>query len=339
MPTSTKLSSRHLVRLIFPLLSLAAACTTSSSKPAVDAEASAGAASSSQDPAPSQPSPVRASNHPTVQASLGSPTTLAVMEMRLDEAGPLTAETVASARWESARSGLINLNHTRAQGLEDGPEAIQIYFHALKHPTRGLFIIDTGVESALASNDHPLRTSAVGQAFNFGALRADAPLGSWLEDKQLSGVFLTHLHLDHVLGLQDVPREVPIFIGPTETALESPFHSYTQSTVDGLLEGRAALAEWKFDDARVIDVFGDASLFALGVPGHTPGSVAFVARTTEGAVLFTGDVCHTTWGWQNDVEPGTFSHDGAANAESLAHLRALAARHPKMAVRLGHQSL
>ncbi|XXX73357.1 hypothetical protein WMF30_37530 [Sorangium sp. So ce134] len=50
-------------------------------------------------------------------------------------------------------------------------------------------------------------------------------------------------------------------------------------------------------------------------------------------------MCHTVWGWRNDVEPETFSHDHADDARSLALLRALAARHPSMQVRLGHQSL
>lgn len=324
--------------LICPLLHLTwsvAACNPSASNAPVEARFSRDANA----PRASVPAAVSASTHATVRGSLGRLTTLASMEARLEEDGPLVAETILSARWQSARSGLINLRHVRAKQLEDGPEPIEIYFHAITHPTHGLYLIDTGIEEALAANEHPLRTSAVGQAFNFGALRADKPLGTWLKGEVPAGVFLTHLHLDHVLGFPDVPRDVPIFTGRGEAALQSSFHAYTQSAVDALLAERPALQEWPFDDGHVIDVFGDASLFALEAPGHTPGSVAFVARTTNGPVLFTGDVCHTAWGWQNDVEPGTFSHDVGANAASLRFLRALAARHPKMAVRLGHQAL
>lgn len=287
-------------------------------------------------PAPKAPP---ASTHDAGKATLGEPTTLQAMEALLDDAGPITVETVVSARWESSRSGLINLEHERAAALTDGAEPVEINFHALAHPTRGLYIIDTGAAQALAAHDHPLRTGAVGQAFNFGALRVEAGLGAWRGDRSLAGVLLTHLHFDHVLGLADVARDVPIFVGPGESAFESPFHALTQPVVDQLLDGRAALQEWVFDESGAIDVFSDASLFALAAPGHTPGSVAYVARTPEGPVLFTGDVCHTVWGWRNDVEPGTFSHDRADSARSLAFLRALAARHPSMQVRLGHQSL
>jgi glyoxylase-like metal-dependent hydrolase (beta-lactamase superfamily II) len=84
-------------------------------------------------------------------------------------------------------------------------------------------------------------------------------------------------------------------------------------------------------------VFGDGSLWALLVPGHTPGSTAYLARTTKGPVLLTGDTCHTRWGWEHDVAPGSFTADHAANVESLKRLRALVAEHPAIDVRLGHQ--
>jgi glyoxylase-like metal-dependent hydrolase (beta-lactamase superfamily II) len=106
---------------------------------------------------------------------------------------------------------------------------------------------------------------------------------------------------------------------------------------DQALEGKGALNELQFSADGVLDVFGDGSFWALYVPGHTKGSTAFLARTTQGPVLMTGDACHTKWGWDNGVEPGTFSDDKKASAESLARLRTLVERHPKIEVRLGHQ--
>jgi hypothetical protein len=54
-------------------------------------------------------------------------------------------------------------------------------------------------------------------------------------------------------------------------------------------------------------------------------------------VLFTGDACHTTWGWDNGVEPGDYSEDKPTSAASLAKLRAFVARHSRVDVRVGHQ--
>jgi hypothetical protein len=50
-----------------------------------------------------------------------------------------------------------------------------------------------------------------------------------------------------------------------------------------------------------------------------------------------GDACHTSWGWDHGVEPGTFSKDQPESAESLQQLQALVKRHPTIDVRLGHQ--
>jgi hypothetical protein len=56
-------------------------------------------------------------------------------------------------------------------------------------------------------------------------------------------------------------------------------------------------------------------------------------------VLLTGDACHTAWGWEHGVEPGTFSDDAEQSAASFAKLQRFAKRHPSLDVRLGHQPL
>jgi N-acyl homoserine lactone hydrolase len=53
--------------------------------------------------------------------------------------------------------------------------------------------------------------------------------------------------------------------------------------------------------------------------------------------LLTGDTCHTRWGWEHEVEPGSFTADSAKNLQSLKRLRALVAEHPSFEVKLGHQ--
>jgi glyoxylase-like metal-dependent hydrolase (beta-lactamase superfamily II) len=91
--------------------------------------------------------------------------------------------------------------------------------------------------------------------------------------------------------------------------------------------------------AGVVDIFGDGSVWALSVPGHTPGSTAYLVRTPGGPKLLVGDASHTSWGWIHGVEPGTFSADRPRSAESLATLRDLVRDHPAIEVYLGHQQL
>lgn len=289
-----------------------------------------------------------ATGHPVIPAAIGTQSSAATLESVVTTPGPVEVETVAAAEWKVPRSGLINLEHPRAQaaGLEDGEEPVTIYFHALRHPTRGLFIVDSGVERALHGDpENSLVRGIVRSAVNADAIRVKVDLASWLakQPQPLSGVFLTHLHLDHVLGLPDVPRGTPIFVGRGEARAGGMLHAFTRPTTDRALDGHSAVQEWQFEPdpsgrfAGVLDVLGDASIFAVHVPGHTPGSTAFVVRTPRGPVLLTGDACHTEFGWNHGVEPGTFSSDQPESRKSLASLEAFARRHPELDVRLGHQ--
>ncbi len=106
-----------------------------------------------------------------------------------------------------------------------------------------------------------------------------------------------------------------------------------------LLRGHEPLSESSFDrdESRVfegvVDIFGDGSAFAISVPGHTPGHVAYVVRTAEFPILIAGDASPTCWGWEHGVETGTFTADRALATLSLAQLR-----HGNVRIRLGHQT-
>lgn len=290
----------------------------------------------------------RASDHPVLHSELGAPASTEVFLERIDEPGPIEVETVHSATWRVARAGLINLEHPRAveAGLEDGEEPISIDFHVLRHPERGVYLVDTGVERRYRDSmeDTPI-SWLVRSAIDLDTLEVKRALGEYLQEQHAgpNGVLLTHLHLDHIMGMPDVPRGTPIFAGPGETEDRRWDHLFSRSSLDGALEGQRPIQEFHFVSADVapfegiVDVFRDQTLWALWVPGHTPGSVAYLARTPKGPVLITGDACHTRWGWEHNVEPGTFSSDQPRSRDSLARLQRFVALHPTVDVRLGHQ--
>lgn len=286
--------------------------------------------------------------HPEAPSDLGTARAEADLLAVIDRPGPLAVETVVSADWAVDRGGLLNLESpkARAAGLADGPEPIQIYFHAIRHPTRGTFLVDTGVERAL--RDAPDRAAFRGLAARFmhvDRLVVRRPLGDWLaaESSPVSGVLLTHLHLDHLTGMPDLPAGTPLYAGPGEATTRGLLNAFVRGATDRALDAKGAIRAWPFRrDATgrldgVVDVFGDGTLWALLLPGHTPGSTAYLARTPSGPVLLTGDVCHTRWGWDHGVEPGGFNGDSDAARVSFERLRAFAAEHPRMSVRLGHQ--
>ncbi len=288
------------------------------------------------------------SGHPAAPATWGEPARAARFEEELEKPGPIEVETVASATWKVPLEGMLNLEHPKARdaGLSDAEQPISVYFHALKHPTRGLFIVDTGVERAFTNDrEHAVVSGFIAKAAKVDSIVVQLDLASWLarQPQPLSGVFLTHMHLDHIMGMRDVPRGTPIFTGPGEARAGGFLNLFTRPITDRAFEGQAPIAEWQFQPdpdkrfAGVVDVFEDGSLWALLVPGHTPGSTAYLARTPQGPVLLAGDACHTAWGWEHGVEPGSFSRDVPQSAKSLHALEALVKRHPTIDVRLGHQ--
>jgi N-acyl homoserine lactone hydrolase len=286
-------------------------------------------------------------SHPEQPTKLGQAIEQFKMESLLEQAGPIELQTIESADWSVELSGLLNLNRPQAKaaGLTNRDEPIKVYLHLLRHPSRGLFMVDTGFSAQMARDPSSLGVGKILQfAMNFDRLKFHTGPADVVKKNggQLQGVFLTHSHLDHIGGLSEIPLATPIYLGPDETTERHWTHFFTHSAFDQMLSGRPNLLSWKFSEAEqsalsIIDVFGDASVFAIAAPGHTKGSTVYLVRTSTGPVLLLGDTSHTRWGWENNVEPGGFTRDAQRNLESLLKLKALVARHPKITVRFGHQ--
>jgi N-acyl homoserine lactone hydrolase len=286
--------------------------------------------------------------HPQQAATLGKPSSSAAMKAQIEQPGPIQLETINSADWAVPLDGLINLKSpaAKAAGLTNHDEPIHVYAHLLRHPRYGNFLVDTGVSQLLA--DDPGKAGVgwlVRQVMPLGAMKIRKSSEEIMKELngKLSGIFLTHMHLDHISGLPGIPRDIPIYISASEATEKNFLNLFVQGTTDRVLEGRQELLAWYFQPdpdkefEGVIDIFGDGSAYAISVPGHTPGSVAYLIRTTQGPVLLTGDTSHTRWGWEHTVEPGDYTLDHARNLENLKRLKALVERHPSITVRLGHQ--
>ena len=270
-------------------------------------------------------------------------------EAQLDTPGPIGFEKFVAADWAVDRSGLLNLDHdkARAAGLQDGPEAIQVYFYVIEHPIHGAFMIDSGIARSIAERADNMPVAwPVSAALPTDELKVRLDTRTYLEQRStgLAGVFLTHLHLDHILGLQDFPKTVPLYIGPGEADDRRWSHGLVRRTTDLNLAGFGPLRQWQvLRDPHApfayVDIFGDQSVMGLHTPGHTDGNMAFVIRSQDGLQLLVGDASHTRWGWEHNVEPGEFNTDGDTAALSLDKLRRFARQYPLMTVHLGHQHI
>ena len=283
-----------------------------------------------------------ASTMAVVPAGLGDASDRATM-VSASGSGPVLFEKRVAATWEVPLSGLLNLDHPKAvaAGIEDRSEPIEVYVYVLRHPSAGTYIVDSGISERFAlEGGNPDISSLVAMAMNTDLLAVKlstaelaAELGS------VDGVFLSHIHIDHIMGLPDLPPDTPVYIGPGDASFTDALNAFSRGTTDRLLGVQGQLREWQYGGSKVLDLFGDGSVFAIHSPGHTPGSTAYLVMSTEGPQLLLGDATHTRWGWENGVEPGTFSADIPQSAASLAWLVQLAGDLPGVTVHPGHQSL
>jgi len=287
-------------------------------------------------------------SHPVGKHAIGKASSSAQMEQLIDQPGPIQFETFNSADWSVSLAGLLNLNSPAAiqAGVEDRDEPIHIYTHLLRHPQRGNFLIDSGVSRKLVDNPKKEGLNwVIQQAMHIEKLHINKSTAEILQgmDGQLSGVFFSHLHIDHISGMPDIPDDVPLYIGASESSQKSFKNMFVRGATDQLLNDKQPLREWFFQPdpqnqfEGIVDVFEDGSLFAISVPGHTSGSVAYLVRTTHGPILLVGDTCITRWGWNHTVEPGDFTENNERNLRNLIRLKTLVSRHPKIELRLGHQ--
>ena len=114
------------------------------------------------------------------------------------------------------------------------------------------------------------------------------------EGLALKAIWLTHAHIDHIMGVGTIVERmgVPVFLHPADRPL------YDRAEDQGSWLGvRAAVPpppDHTLADGDTLTV-GGLSLGVRSVPGHSPGSVAFVGHGVAlvGDALFAGSVGRT----------------------------------------------
>jgi len=283
-------------------------------------------------------------SHRAQSASMGKACSANWPKALQKEKGPIELKTVVSGSWLVPREGLVNLDHSESQKLENKSEneLVDITFHVLRHPEFGTYLINTGLESAWSSKEQDPKVNWLIEYYmhNDHEIKVKTSISDWLnshEDK-IQGVLLTHMHLYTLLGLPEIPADTTIYVGPGEVDHDLGLSAIAlRGNYNRLLEPFSDLQVWNYlscgdEFEGVIDVFGDGSLFSLWLPGYTPGHSAYLARTKKGLVLVGGDTAHTTKSWELGVPPGTFAYDIEKAAESYYKLRSFAIRYSDILV-------
>jgi hydroxyacylglutathione hydrolase len=126
-----------------------------------------------------------------------------------------------------------------------------------------------------------------------------------LESNKLKPVLLlnTHCHLDHVFGNKFIKEKYNL--NPYSSELEEPNrkNASNHALLFGLfMDTPPEPAGFITDHQKV--VFGEYTLLALPVPGHTPGSLAFYSESDS--CVFTGDALFAGSIGRTDLPGGSF---------------------------------
>lgn len=167
-----------------------------------------------------------------------------------------------------------------------GPVAIGAYLFELRDG--GIGLVDAGSDPAAAAIREALTRSGHGPA-------------------DVRAIFLTHAHADHVGGARAFPSAQLYVLGPDVQEVERILE----------LRARRLAPIHDLQDGERLEVSG-TSVEVFGVPGHTPGSAAYLVY----GVLFLGDTA--TAAYDGSFQPNTLL--GSDPGQTAPSLRALSAR-------------
>ncbi len=147
----------------------------------------------------------------------------------------------------------------------------------------------------------------------------------------VDNVLITHLHFDHTGGMKELAH--------AKFFIHAPEWKYATSEEAGLSQGFSkqdyqALGDVNaFDLPKEKDLFGDGSVCAIDLRGHSPGQVGYRFKLTNGdEVIHVGDAAYGVEQITGDAPFGKMSKVTSYNYDqaiaSLQALRQIASENP-----------
>lgn len=245
-----------------------------------------------------------------------------------------------TGKLEVNMKGLIDVNHPNASHLEKSKAFVDVPLYMFERDSK-FYFVDTGLDRDFEEDKTKNVNGLLAPVIILGGTKNNATsLVDIINNENITpdGIFLTHMHFDHTAGLADLEIDVPLIAGKGEEPIEVPLlfranHLDNISTVNEL-DFSQSKEVYPFD--RVIDIFGDSSVFAISTNGHTAGHVCYLINSTKGIYLLTGDQLNIPENIELNVGPGNFSSDVEVANEFFEDLMAFISLYPETNVLMGH---
>ena len=199
-----------------------------------------------------------------------------------------------------------------------------IYCFIIKNE-RGSYLIDAGIDKSHQTDDYGAQR---GLLKNFTACRAVQEKGESIAEYlnknniKLNGIFITHMHFDHIAGLIDLPEYDKIIMSKDEEYKENKPFAYGNyfryiKKIDFI----------DFDNAknmlplgRAVDFFGDGSLFVIDTRGHSAGHISFVVNSKTNPCLIASDAYVYESDELLEKGPGKYTNDYEQGFEVIKNI-------------------
>ncbi|MEU4575162.1 N-acyl homoserine lactonase family protein [Nonomuraea sp. NPDC023979] len=213
-----------------------------------------------------------------------------------------TGDTIVTyGQFYGGLDGWEGLNGYLRTLVDKAQIAVPVFAYLIDHPRHGLLLVDSGVNWEQAHDhdgyyNHNQMVSRLLTQRDEYRLTPDQDLRVRLarlgyDAREITTVFLTHVHDDHAGGLRGLPQATVVL--DRRDWEHGTVYPYSFDLVKDNLSFPAfdSGAFGPFPAAQ--DHFGDGSLVLLPTPGHSPGHMCVLLRLDSGSVLFMGDTLYT----------------------------------------------
>jgi glyoxylase-like metal-dependent hydrolase (beta-lactamase superfamily II) len=235
------------------------------------------------------------------------------------------------------RRGTINTEHPDAGYIKDEVLSIPIIAHLIHHNELGYFLLDAGLDISYAYDPK----GGVKGSFADEFIQGEGENIGYHLDKlkiKLNGIFLSHLHSDHIAGVRELPKNIPYIIAKGE------LEDYEPGKFGDFLSDVETFYEINFSEMKIkpplgpcADLLGDGSVWAVSTPGHSKAHTSFLINSLKGPIFLTMDAAFIMDNLKLKIAPSDYTWNVDMAQKSLEQIISFLEEYPEVRVRLGHE--